>query len=99
MKHLLSFIGTLVTIAFQSVVASAFFTLCKWLLSMLGICNAPTWRNFFGGAAVLFAVLFLYSVWKTAITLYRYHKDPVFKDANMLTGINWNDYKRNRKKE
>lgn len=43
---------------------------------------------------MLFAVLFIYSVSKTAITMYRYHKDPGFKDANLSTGIDWDDYKR-----
>lgn len=96
MKNLLSFIGTLVIIAIQSIAISAFFALCKWLLSLFGICDAPTWLHFLGGTATLFAVLFLYSVGKTAITLYRYHKDPVFKDVNMSTGLGWNDYKRLR---
>lgn len=94
MKYLLSFIGTLAIIAFQSIAVSAIFTLCKWLLSLLSICNAPTWMHFLGGSAMLFAVLFIYSVSKTAITMYRYHKDPGFKDANMSTGIDWDDYKR-----
>lgn len=96
MKYLLSFIGTLAIVAFQSIVVSAFFTLCKWLLSLLGICDTPTWFHFLVGAAMLFAVLFIYSVSKTAITMYRYHKDPIFKDASMSTGIGWGDYKRLR---
>ena len=96
MKYLLSFIGTLAIISFQSIAVSAFFTLCKLLLSLLGICDTPTWYHFLGGSAMLFAVLFIYSVSKTAITMYRYHKDPIFKDANISTGIGCGDYKRLR---
>ena len=99
MKNLLSFIGTLAIIAFQSIVVSAFFTLCKWLLSLLGLCNAPTWFNFVGGAAILFSVLFLYSVGNTCITLYRYNKDPVFKEANLKVGLSWKDYKALKKQK
>ena len=28
----------------------------------------------------------------TCLTLYRYHKDPVFKDANLRLGLSWREY-------
>ena len=98
LNYLFSFIGSLAIIAFQSIVMSAFFALCKWLLSLLGICNVSTWVDFIAGAIGLFVLLFIYAGVKTAITMYRYHKDPVFKDANMKIGIGWKDYKRFMKK-
>lgn len=94
MKNLLILLQTLAIIAVQSIVISAFFTLCKWLLNLLGIAKAPDWLQFIGGTVGVFAVLALYCIGKTCITLYRYHKDPVFKDANLSTGIRWKDYKR-----
>ena len=98
MKYLFSFIGALAMIIFQSVIASAFFTLCKWLLSLLGVCNGPSWIHFAGGGVVFFVLLFLNTVRKTCITLYRYHKDPEFKDVNTLTGLDWDAYKRLKNK-
>lgn len=94
MKNLLNFLGTLAIIAIQSIVLSALFTLCKWLLSLTGICDSPSWADFIGGAILLFAVLFLRSIWIIVVMLYRYHKDPAFKKANMTLGISWKDYKR-----
>lgn len=83
MKNLISFIGTLAIIVLQSIVISAFFTLCKWLLSLLGVCDAPTWINFTGGAAMLFFVLFLYSAGKTCLVMYRIYKKNKFKEVGL----------------
>ena len=81
-------------IAIQSIVLSAIFILCKWLLSLIGVCDSPSWADFIGGAILLFAVLLIRSIWITVVMLYRYHKDPAFKNANMTLGISWKDYKR-----
>ena len=94
MRNFRSVIGTLVVIMVQSVALSALFSAIQWLLSIASICERPTWVKFAYGSLGLFLVLFVLYAFKTGITLYRYHKDPVFKDANLMTGISWNDYKR-----
>lgn len=98
MKNLISFLGTIAIIVLQSLVISAVFTLGKFLLSLLNVCDTPTWIDIVGGASGLFVLFFLYSVGKTAITLYRYHKDPVFKELNMTTGMSWEDYQKLKNK-
>ena len=96
MKGLASFIGTLLITALQSAVLSAIFCLIQWLLSLIGLCNTPSWNKFLWGGVALFCFLFLLYSYKTIITLYRYYKDPVFREANLKMGISWKDYKRLR---
>lgn len=94
MKYLYSFIGTLLIIALQSIAMSAFCALCKWLYSLCGHCDAPTWIDFIVGAIGFYVILFIYAAVKTAITMYRFHKDPIFMDMNLRVGITWKEYKR-----
>lgn len=75
-------------------VISAVFCAIQWVLSLLSFCSKPTLSKFVWGAVVLFAVLFLYTCYTTAMTMFRFRKDPVFKDAHLKTGISWRDYKR-----
>ena len=94
MKSFISFIGTLLRISVISLVVSAIFWAAQWLLSLMSICSKPNLGKFIGGAIAIFTILFLYSIIQTAITLYRFHKDPVFKDTHLKTGMSWKDYKR-----
>ena len=97
MKNIISFITTLLIIAAQSVALSALFCLAQWLLSLFGVCNVPTWHKFVWGGVGLFCLFFIYSCYTTFITMYRFYKDPVFKEMNLRMGITWKDYKRFRK--
>lgn len=94
MRKIIRTLHLLLIRAVHSVIISAVFTFCKWILSLFGACNTPTWANFLWGAVGIFALFFLYCVWDVAITLYRYHKDPVFMYCNMNLGLKWKDHQR-----
>lgn len=95
MRYLVSFLGTLLRIALQSVALSALFIGVLWVLHIAGLSDREvTWLKFLFGAIGIFILLTLYAVLTTATTLYRMHKDPAFKDAHLMTGISWKDYKR-----
>ena len=98
MKGLVGFAGTLLITVLQSAILSALFCLIQWLLSLTGLCSIPSWHKFLFGGLALFCFLFLLYSYNTIITLYRYHKDSVFREANIRTGISWRDYKRLRNK-
>jgi len=94
MKNLRSFLITLVIILIQSAVISAILWVCQWLLSFTGICEKPALSKLFWGGLGVYALLFIYSVVVTVVTLFRCYKDPVFKDAHLRTGISWKNYKK-----
>lgn len=97
MKHLVSFGKTIIRIALQSVLLSAFCSVIQWLLNLTGLSdNKATWDKFFWGALGFFVLLFIWFMCATSITLYRMHKDPLFKDAHLMTGISWKNYKRQK---
>lgn len=91
-KNISSFFGTIAIIIMQSLVISAFCSIFQWFLSLIGVSSKPTWDDFLWGSVGFFIFLFISSVFMTCLTLYRYHKDPVFKDANLRLGLSWREY-------
>jgi len=63
MNNFKIFIETTFRMAVWAILFSAFFSLCKWLLSLVGIANKVTWTDFIWGAIALFLLQFLYSTW------------------------------------
>ena len=96
MKNILHILGTLLYLAFISLALSAFFSFCKWLLSLASVCGTPTWGNFWGGALALFAFFFLRSCFDVIRSLYKSKKDPHYKRA-FEAGIPYNEYNNCRK--
>lgn len=100
MKSLVSFIGTLLVTALQSVVLSAFCWCVQWVLNHVGVSYMEaTMGKFLWGSIGFFIILLLLYAAKTIVTIYRMHKDPTFKDAHLRTGISWKDYKRFTRKK
>ena len=66
-------VGTFNLVAL-SIVLSAFYSGCKWLLSLLSVCGAPTWGDFLYGGLGVFIVLFICTIFKVA---------RMFKDDQM----------------
>ena len=97
MKHILHFLGTLSYLAFISLALSAFFSFCKWLLSLASVCGTPTWGNFWGGALALFAFFFLRSCFDVIRSLYKSKKHSYYKKA-YEAGIPWSEYNYCRKR-
>lgn len=98
MKNILSIICTfalnILKTAFWSVILSGFFCLCKWIGSLLSICDNPTLANFLGGGMGLFVVLFLHRMFWIIRDMRRRIKDPVYDQMANATGISYKDYKR-----
>lgn len=65
MKGLIGFILTIVRMVVISAIISAIFSGIQWLLSLAGICSAPTWDKFIWGGLAIFAVWFIFSAIKT----------------------------------
>jgi len=103
MKNILSIIGTFVLnvlkSAFWAVLLSGFFWLCKWIGSLLSICDQPTLSNFLGGGIVLFVVLFLHRMIWIIRDMRRRIKDPIYDQMANATGISYKDYKQLRDKK
>lgn len=57
------FLADIIRMAVISLVISAFFIGVQWLLSILSLCNPPTWLKFWCGAAGIFAVWFLFAAY------------------------------------
>ena len=64
MKNLLTFITSTLRMAVIAFVLSAIFTLGQWLLSLINICDAPTWSKFLWGGLGLFLIMFIYASYK-----------------------------------
>ena len=64
MKKVVLLIKTLVLMVVLSLIVSAVFCAIQWLLSLTGICNAPTWYKFWWGAAGVFIIYLLLCLWK-----------------------------------
>lgn len=94
MKYLISFVGSLVRMAVWALFFSAIISMARLLLGAFSLCNTPTWLDFLFGALGIFIFLFAYACCHTALTMYRYHKDPEFEELNKALGISWHDYKR-----
>ena len=75
-----------------SVVISLLFTGLNALHSVIVGKTADFWKPFLGGAAAIFAFLFLYNTISIIILAVRYRKDPTFAKMNQTTGIRWRDY-------
>ena len=99
MKNFVSFMGTLLITALQSVALSAFCWCVQWVLNHVGLSDMEaTMGKFLWGSACFFIILFLLYGATTALTMYRMHKDPIFKDAHLRTGMSWKDYQRLKNK-
>lgn len=96
MKNLWLFISGILNMMFLALVISAILTALKWLCSLTTICDAPGWIDFLSGAAVLFACMFIYSVYKTIMYAIHVKMDPPFANAH-AHGISWKTWKRFRK--
>lgn len=60
MKNLIHLLGTLCMIAGSALAISGVFCGIQWLLSLMHVCDSPTWGRFIWGAvgiAVLFIIL------------------------------------------
>ena len=87
-----SFIGTLLRMAFGSMLISLLLTLINW----------PFYRGddfrfgmrFLSGAAVIFVAWFVASIISTIVELSRFRKEPRYKNLRERTGISWKDYKK-----
>ncbi len=93
MKIVLHFLGSLAIIMAQAIAYSLVYSALHWLFT-----GEMSWQMFLGGTLAIFLFLFAWSVFDTAKTLYRFHKDPIFKRAHLMTGISWKDYKRLRRR-
>ena len=80
-----------------AIILSAVFTFGKWLLSIMHVCENPTWRDFVFGAAGLFLLFIGYRIARAIRYTYLFKKYPAFKVAYESTGISWSDYKRLKK--
>jgi len=94
MKYLISFVGSLVRMAVWALFFSAIISMARLLLGAFSLCNTPTWLDFPFGALGIFVFLFICACCQTALTMYRYHKDPEFEYQNKTIGISCGNYKR-----
>ncbi len=94
MKTLFAFLFHLVRMFIICLILSAFCSAIFFLGN-----GFVRWWQFLGGACGFFFLWFLLSCYQTIIALYRMHKDPVFRDAHLRTGITWSEYKRLKKEK
>jgi small-conductance mechanosensitive channel len=99
MKDLLHFMVSLIIFAVLSIIIAILFGGLMYLLHLVSIVNKPSWTNVLGMAFLLWVFMILNGLWRVAITAYRWHKDPVFKDANIKLGISWESYQRIKHKD
>lgn len=64
MKYFIIFITSTLRMAAIGFALSAVFTLGQWLLSLISVCEAPTWGKFLWGGLGLFAIMFVYASYK-----------------------------------
>jgi hypothetical protein len=57
-------------------------------------CRPTFEHDVFDTAVFLWMIMIFYGLWNVIITIYRWHKDPIFKDANIKLGLSWKDYQR-----
>lgn len=102
MKNFILFVSTFILNVLKSVfwaaLLSGFFWFCKWIGSLLSICDKPTLVNFLGGGIGLFVVLFLHRMFWIIRDIRRRIKDPVYDSMANATGISYSDYKKLREK-
>ena len=80
-------------IAFSAVL-STLFCLFKWLFSLIGVSNPPTWSSFLWGGVALLVVFIIMFVWRF-IGIYRnYQKDITFSLMSDYYGVTWGEYKK-----
>ena len=102
MKNLITILSTLIRMAFVSAILSLIFSSIQRLIGLIIGKDNGFLIPFIGGSIAIFALYFFASLIKTIITLYRYKKDPIFKEANLRVGLDWETYqriKRDSKKE
>lgn len=80
--------------AIISLIVSAVFAFLHWLYGVIAGNGNTFLKPFIAGAIGIFVGWTILSLITTIITLIRYKKDPLFKDANQRIGIKWRDYKR-----
>ena len=97
MKWIIEILRSTLIHLIYAIFYSAIFTFLQWIVSFMGLCNAPTLKKFLYGALSLFIIFYLYHISSFLITLYHMHKDPMFKEAHIKTGISWSNYKKLKK--
>jgi len=75
MKNLLTFITSTLRMAVIAFALSAIFTGGQWLLSLMSICDAPTWSIFLWGGLFLFAIMFVYAAYKAIAAMIKFHNE------------------------
>lgn len=69
----------------------------RFILSLLSVCDTPTFWNIASCAIGIFLFMVLCGLYNVCLMAYRGHKDPLFKEMHIRTGISWENYKRLRK--
>lgn len=94
MKYIFSLIWTEILFSLFASVGSGIFWVCKYLCSLMGICDAPVFLEFAAGAIGFWLLINVFGIYSVIKNLYKMHSDPEFK-FYMDRGIvkDWNDYK------
>ena len=87
MKNLLSFLGTELRFAIESIVLSL-------VLSIFFRHGSSYWESVLYGSLGWFAFLNIYGIISVIVYWARCKKDPVFKEMSIHGGIEWKTYKR-----
>lgn len=92
MKNLLGIILTLLKMAAITAIISAVFSGLQWLLSLIGICSAPTWEKFIWGGAILFVVFVALSLYRAFKDSSKYKNDITFRLMSDHYGVTAKEY-------
>lgn len=95
--RVLGFIVGLLLFALRDAVIAATISgvlcLTQWIGSLMSMCKAPTWHIFLWGWLGVFVVLYTAHLIHAKIEYTRKRKDPVYKQMNEESGIDYRTYK------
>ena len=99
MKQILSLLVSLFKMAILSLILSAVIAFFYWLTGVIFGKDNDFLIPFIGGAAGIFGLYFVYSIIHTILTLIRFQKDPIYKDAYTRGVVtSWKDYQASKNK-